>query len=83
MSRLSSCGHVRSLPADPEVCVTLASSDASAGDVPVQQTKRKRAHKTRTLVDVKAGICPFLSLHEEPVTAKLLPSLSPREVTDS
>uniref|UniRef100_A0A8C8TS69 Speedy/RINGO cell cycle regulator family, member E4C n=1 Tax=Peromyscus maniculatus bairdii TaxID=230844 RepID=A0A8C8TS69_PERMB len=44
-------------------CTILASSNASAGDVPEQPTKRKRGQKTKTLTDVKAGMCPIILGH--------------------
>lgn len=52
-----------SLPADPGACTILASSNASAGDVPEQPAKRKRGQKTKTLADVKAGMGPIIPGH--------------------
>lgn len=46
-----------SVPAAPQVSSILASSDASAGDVPEQRSKRKRGQRKRKLENIKTGMC--------------------------
>lgn len=53
-----SCAHVGvSPPAAPQVSSVWASSDASAGDVPEQRSKRKRPPRKRKPENVITGMC--------------------------
>lgn len=45
-----------SVPAAPQVSSILASSDASAGDVPEKRSKRKKGQKKSKLENIKTGM---------------------------